>query len=197
MLLSPAWYQSWSQKKKKDTTWWCTTFFYDRKTAKIAYSSRNAQLRRCVRNASDCAQKASVGALYLQLKDAQSVTVALQNDSTSLSDTRIVFNKILKNFSELLDKLSTSEKLVEENTIESVLTKVQSGIEASLSARVKGSIKFLETFYTEINAASTSESITLTEKSLRKQKTETMSTKSSYKVSCFIVCTSYFCKRFL
>lgn len=60
-----------------------------------------------------------VAALYLQLKDLQSITVELQKDSTSLLDARILFNGIWKKFSELLHRLSLSGRTIENCTFES------------------------------------------------------------------------------
>lgn len=57
-------------------------------------------------------EEADVGALNLQLKDLQSVTVELQNEFKSLSDCKNLFGGILKIFPEHLDRLSMSKKFV-------------------------------------------------------------------------------------
>lgn len=129
----------------------------------------------------------------LRLKNLQSVTVELRHDSTS--DARILINGILENFSEILNRTSTSGIIVENSTFESAFAKIQYGKEASLFAREKRAIKFLEDFDTGRDAAITSHGFTLAETFLKKQKTEAISIKSSYKNSRFIVCTSHLCER--
>lgn len=109
--------------------------------------------------------KADVDALHLQLNDSQSATVKLQKYSTSLLNARIPFSKILVNFPERSDSLSTSRKIIENSAFEIVLAKFQTRTKPSLSAREKRSVKFLKNFDTAEEAASTSDYLTLADNS--------------------------------
>lgn len=100
--------------------------------------------------------------------------------------------EIQKHF-EISNRPSPSGKVVQHSAFGITLKKVQARMESLLSARKTRSIEILKIFDEERIVASIANRLTLAEAVFRKQKTNAMTIKSSYKNLRFITCTSNLC----
>lgn len=129
-----------------------------------------------------------VDTILLELVPLESVNKKLQSDSTSVSDTRALFDATIEAFPD------TTNKLLYCSTFESAVIKLQRGNSTAMSREEANSVKKLiikESSVTE----TVDEGLSFAERALKRQKCIEHESRGKYMDSSFLIPTSNVCER--
>lgn len=124
------------------------------------------------------------------LKDLNSVTCKLQDDCTTISDVRKLFDAVIDKFPETSSRLKPDAEIVRDDAFEAAVLKIQEET-ATLSEDEKESVTHLEILREETPEDS---SLSFAEAALKKRRLQD-SSQASYLDLRFIVPTSNMCER--
>lgn len=132
--------------------------------------------------------------LLQRLKDLDSVTKRLQQDSTTLADVRLIFDAVIENFPETSERLKPDATIVQSVTFEAAIVKVQLGYQAALDRQEKASI---ERFSVQSVHSDNSEDdeLSFADRALKRQKRSISGETTSYGDMRFLLPTSNVCER--
>lgn len=140
------------------------------------------------------AENRRIEALLKQLKVLESVTKMLQEESTSVSDVRAMFDAVIEEFPETTDRLTSSAEIVHSPLFESAVVKVQRGNSSALSREERAMLSSLEL----VRSGESSESddrLSFAQRALKRQKTFGRARTQNYMDSRFLLPTSNICER--
>ena len=135
-----------------------------------------------------------IDSLLEQLKTLESVSKALQEERTSISDVRAMFDAVIEEFPETTDRLTSSAAIVHSPLLESGIVKVQRGKNGALS-REERSVLF--PFELACNATSTEgdDCLSFAQRALKRQKMAGWDNSNNYMDTRFLLPTSNICER--
>ena len=81
--------------------------------------------------------------LLRRLSALNSITIEIQSDSTSLVDARYLFDGQINKYPSLKNRLSSNADIVENETFECAVAKIQDGKEESLSLSEQRAVRHL------------------------------------------------------
>ena len=132
--------------------------------------------------------------LLEELKDLESVSKTLQDDSTTMSDVRSLFDAVLESYPICEERLSPSAPIVLDKVFESALVQIQRGRSAELSPSQVRSVKHLQITANPPGNID-DKSISFAERVLKKQKLQSHASTSEYMDMRFLIPTSNICER--
>ena len=132
-----------------------------------------------------------------ELKDFESVTMALQRETTTMAEVRALFDAIAKEYPIVEKRLAADADIVLDKNFESALVKLQVGKMDSLSSAEVRSVKHLKKS-SEQEYSSEDENnheISFADRILKRQKLEAQGSSTEYLDLRFLIPTSNICER--
>lgn len=145
----------------------------------------------------DGEEHARIETICNKMSDLDSITLQLQDDHTTISDARDMFDAIMHRHGCTKHRLAQNAPIVENVTFESALIKVQRGEENKLSTQEKKAISHLRVI--QMATRTSTEDIgrmSFAQTVLKKRKMEKEKKNSDYMDLRFILPTSNLCERF-
>lgn len=130
---------------------------------------------------------------FQELKHLESVTMAVQSESTTVHDVRVLFDAVMEKYPETTTKLSSTANIIHSPVFETAIGKVQSGNEVIMSHEEKEALAALKITRQE-EEGSTYTGLSFAEQALKRRKVS-CGGRTDYSDLRFLLPTSNICER--
>lgn len=180
--------------KTKNATRWSSTFAMILRYTQIKEFLPRLEINEIDDFILSAKENRDIDSLLEELKDLESVSKTLQDDSTTMSDVRSLFDAVLESYPICEERLSPSAPIVLDKVFESALVQIQRGRSAELSPSQVRSVKHLQITANPPGNID-DKSISFAERVLKKQKLQSHASTSEYMDMRFLIPTSNICER--
>ena len=135
-----------------------------------------------------------VDTLLQQLELLESVTKVLQDDTTTMSDVRAVFDAVMDKFPETSCRLTSSAEIVHSPLFEGAIVKLQRGTFGALSREEQSIASFLAT-HGNRDCGDVDGELSFAHRALKRQKCRDMDSTKQFTDTRFLIPTSNVCER--
>lgn len=131
-----------------------------------------------------------------ELKDIESIWKALQKDTTTLTDTRLLFDKISNAYPVVKETLAADANIVVDKYFESAVTRIQQGKADSLMPSEEQSVRYLKKLPKQNHESSKSNwEISFADQPFKKQRLDKQGSPSEYLDLWFLIPTLNICEQ--
>jgi hypothetical protein len=134
-----------------------------------------------------------IDSIYEEMKDFESISKALQQDATTLADTRLLFDEISNAYPALKEKLAANANIVLDKYFESAIIRIQQGKAGSLMPSEEQSVRNLKKLPKQNHESI--ESGCFADRVLKKQRLDKEVSPSEYLDLRFLIPTSNICEQ--
>ena len=135
-----------------------------------------------------------VDTLPTKLRPLESITKHLQNESTTLSETRALFDAMIESYPDTAHRLSSNADIVHCTEFEAAIVKIQRGSSCVLSREESIAVSSLAVSSTTVECAD-DEGLSFAERALKRHKSIAKETVQKHADTPFLIPTSNVCER--